>query len=227
MAALFISLAGGITQGKKMQITKSIYLFVVAMTAVVAASNYLVQFPVEMMLGSIDLKEILTWGALTYPIAFLITDLTNRRFGPAKARLVVLAGFVLAVVLSIWLVTPRIAIASGTAFLVAQLLDVSIFDKLRASSWWKAPLVSSILGSALDTILFFGIAFAPAFGMLDFGGEDGSLGFLVPFLGFGGEVALWVSLAVGDFIVKILVGLAMLVPYKFVAISSPTSSSAS
>lgn len=227
MAALFISLAGGITQGKKMQITKSIYLFVVAMTAVVAASNYLVQFPVEMMLGSIDLKEILTWGALTYPIAFLITDLTNRRFGPAKARLVVLAGFVLAVVLSIWLATPRIAIASGTAFLVAQLLDVSIFDKLRASSWWKAPLVSSILGSALDTILFFGIAFAPAFGMLDFGGEDGSLGFLVPFLGFGGEVALWVSLAAGDFIVKILVGLAMLVPYKFVAISSPTSSSAS
>lgn len=209
-----------------MQITKSISLFVLAMTAVVAASNYFVQFPIQMMLGSIDLSEILTWGALTYPVAFLITDLTNRKFGPAKARIVVFAGFVLAVALSIWLATPRIAIASGTAFLVAQLLDVSIFDRLRASSWWKAPLVSSILGSALDTFLFFGIAFAPAFGMLDFGGEDGSLGFLVPFLGIGGQVALWVSLAVGDFIVKILVGLVMLVPYRFVAMASPVASSA-
>lgn len=209
-----------------MQISKSTFLFVFAMCAVVAASNYLVQFPVQMMLGGIELKEILTWGAFTYPIAFLITDLTNRKFGPSNARIVVLAGFALAVLLSIWLATPRIAIASGTAFLVAQLLDVSIFDRLRASSWWKAPLISSILGSALDTILFFGIAFAPAFGVLDFGGEDGSLGFLVPFLGFGGDVALWVSLAVGDFIVKILVGLAMLVPYKFVAMSSPVPSSA-
>jgi uncharacterized PurR-regulated membrane protein YhhQ (DUF165 family) len=209
-----------------MQITKPVYLFVLAMTAIVAVSNYLVQFPIDLMLGSIDLKEILTWGALTYPIAFLITDLTNRKFGPANARLVVLAGFVLAVILSIWLATPRIAIASGTAFLVAQLLDVSIFDRLRASSWWKAPLISSILGSAIDTVLFFGIAFAPAFGMLDFGGEDGSLGFLVPFLGFGGDVALWVSLAAGDFIVKILVGVVMLVPYKFVATSLPAASSA-
>lgn len=209
-----------------MQIAKSTYLFVLAMCAVVAASNYLVQFPVDVMLGSIDLKEILTWGAFTYPIAFLITDLTNRKIGVANARLVVVAGFVLAVILSIWLATPRIAIASGTAFLVAQLLDVSIFDRLRAASWWKAPLVSSILGSALDTLLFFGIAFAPAFGLLDFGGEDGSLGFLVPFLGFGGEVALWVSLAVGDFILKILIGMAMLVPYKFVAIASSIPNSA-
>lgn len=186
------------------------------MCAVVAASNYLVQFPVQGMLGPIDLKEVLTWGAFTYPIAFLITDITNRKFGPKNARIVVFAGFILAVALSIWLATPRIAIASGTAFLVAQLLDVSIFDRLRHSNWWKAPLISTLLGSALDTLLFFGIAFAPAFGALDFGGEDGSLGFAVPFLSFGGDVALWVSLAVGDFLVKILVGLAMLLPYKFV-----------
>ena len=210
-----------------MLISKSTFPFIFAMFVIIAASNYLVQFPVEAMLGSIDLKEILTWGAFTYPIAFLITDLTNRKLGASNARMVVFAGFVLAVIASIWLATPRIAIASGTAFLVAQMLDVSIFDKLRASSWWKAPLISSILGSALDTVLFFGIAFAPAFGLLDFGGEDGSLGFLVPFLGFGGEVALWVSLAAGDFIVKILVGLAMLLPYKFVALASPVPSSAS
>lgn len=208
-----------------MQISKSSIPYILAMCAVVAASNFFVQFPIEMMLWSIDLKEILTWGAFTYPIAFLITDLTNRKFGPSTARIVVFAGFVLAVMASIWLATPRIAIASGTAFLVAQLLDVSIFDKLRSSSWWKAPLISSIFGSALDTLMFFGIAFAPAFGFLDFGGDDGSLGFLVPFLGFGGEVALWTSLAAGDFVVKVLVGLAMLVPYKFVAISSPTPSS--
>ena len=201
--------------------------FLLAMVAVVAASNYLVQFPVELSLGAIQLEDILTWGAFTYPVAFLVTDLANRKLGPSKARLVVAAGFVLAVILSVWLATPRIAIASGSAFLVAQLLDVSIFDRLRNSSWWRAPLISSLLGSALDTVLFFGIAFAPAFGFLDFGGEDGSLGFAVPFLSVGSDVPLWVSLAVGDFIVKILVGLVMLVPYRFVAISSPVAGSAS
>ena len=191
--------------------------FMLAMAVIVVASNFLVQFPVQLNLGSIQLAEILTWGAFTYPVAFLITDLANRKFGPSNARLVVAAGFVLAVVLSIWLATPRIAIASGTAFLVAQLLDVSVFDRLRNSTWWRAPLISSILGSALDTVLFFGLAFAPAFGMLDFGGEDGSLGFAVPFLSVGAEVPLWISLAAGDFIVKILVGLAMLLPYGMVA----------
>jgi hypothetical protein len=94
------------------------------------------------------------------------------------------------------------------------LLDVSIFDRLRASQWWKAPLISTVLGSILDTVLFFGIAFAPMFGFLDFGGQDGSLGFAVPFLGIGAQVPLWISLAVGDFIVKILVGFAMLFPYR-------------
>ena len=191
--------------------------FMLAMAAVVVASNFLVQFPVNIDLGAIQLKEILTWGAFTYPVAFLITDLANRKFGPRQARMVVAVGFLLAVVLSIWLATPRIAIASGTAFLVAQLLDVSIFDRLRNSTWWRAPLISSLLGSALDTVLFFGLAFAPAFGMLDFGGEDGSLGFAVPFLSVGAEVPLWVSLAAGDFIVKVLVGLVMLLPYGLVA----------
>ena len=142
-----------------MQASKATFSFVFAMCAVVAASNYLVQFPVEMMLSSVNLSEILTWGAFTYPIAFLVTDLTNRKFGPAKARFVVLAGFAFAVALSIQLATPRIAIASGTAFLVAQLLDISIFDRLRKSVWWKAPLISSLIGSLLDTILFWGIAF--------------------------------------------------------------------
>lgn len=197
-----------------MLISKNTSLFILAMCAVVVASNFLVQFPVQAHLGAINLADILTWGAFTYPMAFLVTDLTNRRFGKSQARIVVFSGFILAVVLSIWLATPRIAIASGSAFLLAQLLDVSIFDRLRASQWWKAPLISTVLGSILDTILFFGIAFAPVFGFLDFGGQDGSLGFAVPFLGIGAQVPLWISLAVGDFIVKILVGFAMLFPYR-------------
>jgi len=197
--------------------TTNILGFVLAMTAVVAVSNYLVQFPLQATIGGVNLADLLTLGAFTYPIAFLITDLTNRKFGPKKARLVVAFGFVLAVILSVWLASPRIAIASGTAFLVAQLLDVSIFNSLRNSTWWRAPLVSSLAGSAIDTLLFFGLAFAPAFGLLDFGGKDGSLGFPAPFLGIGAEVPLWISLAVGDFVVKILMGLAMLLPYGFFA----------
>lgn len=200
-----------------MLMAKNTSFYILAMCAVVAASNFLVQFPVQAMLGGINLAELLTWGAFTYPVAFLITDLTNRRFGARDARKVVLAGFILAVVLSVWLATPRIAIASGSAFLVAQLLDVSVFDRLRTSAWWKAPLVSTLLGSLVDTLIFFGIAFAPMFGMFDFGGEDGSLGFVVPLLGVGSLVPLWMSLAAGDFIVKIMVGLAMLAPYKLFA----------
>jgi len=190
---------------------------IAAMAIVVAASNFLVQFPVQATLGGINLADLLTWGAFTYPVAFLVTDLTNRHFGPQRARLVVLAGFAIAVVWSIFLATPRIAIASGSAFLVAQFLDVSIFNRLRANpTWWQAPLLSSVLGSVLDTILFFGIAFSARVAFIDsaFGMEDGSLGFPVPFLGVGGEVPLWVSLAAGDFVVKILVALALLVPYR-------------
>ena len=193
-------------------------LFIAAMCAVVVASNYLVQFPVQATLGGVNLADLLTWGAFTYPVAFLVTDLTNRQFGPKAARRVVIIGFVLAVILSVFYATPRIAIASGTAFLTAQLLDVAVFNRLRERQWWQAPLISSVIGSILDTALFFSIAFAPAFAFIDlgFGMEDGSLGFAVPFLGVGGDSALWVSLAVGDLFVKLLVGLAMLLPYGLV-----------
>ncbi len=99
------------------------------------------------------LKDILTWGAFTYPVAFLVNDLTNRRFGKAAARRVVYAGFAIAVILSIWLATPRIAIASGAAFLTGQLLDIQVFDRLRRTSWWKAPFMGTVFGSALDTAI--------------------------------------------------------------------------
>lgn len=187
--------------------------FALAMGAVVALSNVLVQHPVAATLGGVDLAEVLTWGAFTYPIAFLVTDLSNRRLGAPAARRVVLVGFALAVGLSVWLASPRIAVASGTAFLVAQMLDVAVFDRLRRAAWWRAPLVSSGIGSLVDTALFFAIAFAPAFGALDLGGEDGSLGFAVPLLSVGPLVPLWVSLALGDLIVKALVALALIAPY--------------
>lgn len=188
---------------------------VAAMVAVVAASNFLVQFPIALEVGGLNLGDILTWGAFSYPVAFLVTDLTNRHFGPNRARLVVVCGFAVAVVLSIWLATPRIAIASGTAFLVAQFLDISIFDRLRAAPWWQAPLFSSLVSSALDTILFFALAFAPLFAGLDAmtGHEDGSLGFAAPFLGFGAEGPLWISLATGDFLVKLGLAALCLAPY--------------
>ncbi|WP_196260673.1 queuosine precursor transporter [Pelagibacterium limicola] len=192
-------------------------LAVMAMAVVVTASNFLVQFPLQAQIGALDLAEILTWGAFTYPVAFLVNDLTNRHFGPAATRRVVLVGFALAVAMSIFLASPRIAIASGTAFLVAQTLDTAIFHRLRAASWWKAPLVSSTIGSVIDTLLFFGIAFAASFAFLDtgLGYEDSSLAFPVPFLSvFGFETPLWVSLAAGDLLVKILVALALLAPYR-------------
>ena len=152
---------------------------IAAMTVVVTASNYFVQFPIN---------DWLTWGAFTYPVSFLVTDLTNRRLGSARARQVVYAGFAVAVVLSVILATPRIAIASGAAFLVAQLMDVAIFDRLRRGAWWRAPFVSSLLASAADTALFFGLAFA-ATGLP------------------------WVTWAVGDFAVKVAMALVMLIPY--------------
>ncbi|MBW3096534.1 queuosine precursor transporter [Pseudohoeflea coraliihabitans] len=199
-----------------MRIEKSYLPFMGAMIAVIVASNYLVQFPVDARLGIVDLSEILTWGAFTYPVAFLVTDLTNRRFGPKAARTVVAIGFLFAILLSIWLATPRIAIASGTAFLLAQFLDVSIFDRMRRATWWKAPLISSLIGSLIDTVLFFGIAFAAPFTLFDtvFGLPDGSLPFPVPFLSVGADVPLWTSLAAGDFIVKMAVALLLLAPYR-------------
>ena len=187
-----------------------VWPFVAAMVAVVVASNFLVQFP----FGYFGLQDLLTWGAFTYPLAFLVNDLTNRRYGPAAARKVVYVGFAIAVVLSVWLASPRIAIASGSAFLGAQLLDVVVFDRLRRKVWWIAPLAGSIIGSVVDTVLFFSLAFADRFAFLDtgFGLEDSSLGFSVPFI-FSGEVPLWVSLALGDFSVKMLLSVLMLVPY--------------
>lgn len=186
-----------------------IWPFVAAMAATVAASNVLVQYP----FAHFGFQDLLTWGAFTYPVAFLVTDLANRNHGAAAARKVVYVGFAMAVLLSIWLATPRIALASGTAFLVAQLIDVLVFDRLRARVWWQAPLVSSLIGAVVDTVLFFSIAFAARFAMLDtsLGLEDGSLGFPVPFL--GGEAPLWVSLALGDFCVKVVMALVALAPY--------------
>ncbi|MCT4657017.1 MAG: queuosine precursor transporter [Cohaesibacter sp.] len=187
---------------------------ILAMAITVVASNYLVQFPFE----PLGLQDLLTWGAFTYPVAFLVTDLTNRRFGPAAARKVVFVGFALAVLWSIWVASPRIAIASGTAFLTAQLLDVFVFNKLRQTRWWQAPLVSSFLGSSLDTLLFFGMAFATSFAFLDtsFGMEaDAFPAGMAPFLYIESlQAPRWVSWAVGDYGVKLLVSLAMLAPYK-------------
>jgi hypothetical protein len=189
---------------------------VAIMCAIVAVSNYLVQFPVNYTIGSINVADLLTWAAFVYPVAFLVTDLANRTFGPANARKIVFAGFVLAVILSIYLATPRIAIASGTAFLLAQLLDVSIFNRLRDGKWWRAPLVSSLLGSTLDTILFFSLAFAPSFALLGPNNEFAIAN--APLLGvFATEAPRWISWAIGDYAVKILIGAAMLIPYGILA----------
>jgi uncharacterized PurR-regulated membrane protein YhhQ (DUF165 family) len=197
-------------------LTPRLALAVLAMIIVVTASNILVQYPVAFDLGPLHLGDLLTWGAFTYPFAFLVTDLTNRYDGAVKARLVVVVGFVLALVLSFYLSTPRIAIASATAFLIGQLLDIAIFSRLRNRYWIVPPLTGSLLGSAIDTLIFFTIAFAPALGFVDalFGMEDGSLGFGAPWLGLGSEVPLWTSLATGDFLVKFLAALLLLAPYR-------------
>ena len=185
-----------------------------AMVSVVALSNFLVQFPVRLQIGDVQLADLLTWGAFSYPLAFLVSDLTNRNFGPAGARVVAVSGFAIAVLFSFWLATPRIAVASGTAFLMAQLLDISIFDFLRRAAWWRAPLVSSLIGSVLDTILFFSLAFAAPFAFL--GSVDSFVGEPAPLMGvLVVESARWISWALGDFSVKIMVALVMLVPYGF------------
>ena len=159
---------------------RGFWIGVGAMAIVVTVSNIAVQHPIN---------DWLTWGALTYPIAFLVTDLTNRALGPATARLVVYAGFALAVALSIYFAGWRIALASGSAFLVAQLLDIAIFDRLRRAAWWQAPLVSSGLASAVDTALFFSLAFA-------------------------GTTVPWVTLAIGDYGAKIAMALVLLLPFR-------------
>ena len=162
------------------------------MGAVVLTSNYLVQFPINYY----GLEKILTYGALSYPIAFLITDLANRSFGKLIARRIVYVGFAIGIISTILfstnfadLISVRIAIGSGTAFLIAQLLDVQIFDNLRKKKWYIAPLTSSIIGSTVDTFLFFSISFY-ATG--------------VP----------WITLSFGDLSVKILITLIMLIPFR-------------
>ena len=193
------------------------------MCAVVVASNVLVQYPVHLL----GLQDLLTYGAFTYPLAFLATDLTNRRFGPRAARAVVYVGFAIAVALSIWLATPRIAIASGTAFLVAQLLDVGVFDRLRDGVWWRAPLVSSIIGALVDTAIFFTLAFADLSGLPGpFAATDAFAVEAAPLLGMAIEAPRWMSWAVGDLIVKILTVSVALLPYRLLIETAPAPSGA-
>ena len=162
------------------------------MGAVILSSNYLVQFPINYF----GLREILTYGAFTYPIAFLITDLANRTYGKLVARKIVYIGFVIGISFTLLfstnlsdLISLRIAVGSGSAFIIAQLLDVQIFDKLRKQKWFVAPLTSSCIGSVVDTFLFFSISF------------------------YGTGVP-WVTLSLGDLVIKILVALLMLIPFR-------------
>ena len=171
---------------------KLFLLFSLIMGVVVLASNYLVQFPIKFY----GLEEILTYGAFSYPIAFLITDLANRSYGKLIARQIVYIGFIIGISFTLLfstnfadLISVRIAVGSGTAFLVAQLIDVQIFDKLRKKKWFVAPLTSSFIGSTVDTFLFFSISFY-ATG--------------IP----------WVTLSLGDLTVKIFVALVMLIPFR-------------
>ena len=168
------------------------FILAFSMALVVTISNYLVQFPVKY----IGLQDLLTYGAFSYPVAFLITDLSNRRYGKNTAKKIVYLGFALGVFLTFYfstnysdLISIRIAIGSGTAFLVAQLIDVNIFDKLRNKIWFAAPLISSLIGSTIDTFLFFSISFY-------------------------GTGINWITLSFGDLFVKIFVALAMLIPFR-------------
>ncbi len=207
--------------------------FVIAMALVVVASNVLVQFPVQGALGPIQLADVLTWGAFTYPFAFLVTDLANRRYGPKMARTVVFVGFLLAVLCSI-IVPPlllrfgliefettssrlvRIATASGAAFLTAQLLDITVFNWLRRQSWWRAPIFGTLAGSLIDTAIFFSVAFASTFAFI--GAEDAFSLEQAPLLGiFSVETARWISWAVGDLSVKLLIAIFALIPYRLIA----------
>ena len=180
---------------------RPLLLLPVLMGVVVLSSNYLVQFPIKYY----GLEEILTYGAFSYPIAFLITDLANRSYGKLAARKIVYTGFIIGISFTLFfstnfsdLISVRIAIGSGTAFIVAQLLDVQIFDKLRKKEWFVAPLTSSFIGSLVDTFLFFSISF------------------------YGTGVP-WVTLSVGDLAVKIFVTLLMLIPFRLLLGTFKTS----
>ena len=188
---------------------------VIAMAAIVVASNILVQF----LFG-----QWLTWGAFTYPFAFLVTDVMNRVYGVGPARKVVLAGFVVGVICSFIgtrivgefgpLVTLRIALGSGLAFLSAQMLDVAIFDRLRGGRWWRAPLASTLVGSSVDTAIFFTVAFSGALAFLEPGNDVSWAAERLPLLGFGPEVPLWVSLGAADWMVKLSLAIVALLPFR-------------
>ncbi|MFT3690528.1 queuosine precursor transporter [Paenirhodobacter sp.] len=188
---------------------------ILAMTIVVVVSNILVQH----LFG-----QWLTWGAFTYPFAFLVTDLMNRLYGPQAARRVIYAGFAVGVVCSIIgsqmqgefgaLVSLRVAIASGLAFLCAQLTDVSVFNMLRRLSWWKAPLFASFLGSCLDTAIFFTVAFAAQLSFLEPSNDVAWANEVLPLLGVGPQVPLWVSLGLADWCVKVAIAVIALTPYR-------------
>lgn len=189
---------------------------VAAMTLVVLASNILVQFPVG---------QWLTWGAFTYPLAFLVSDIVNRLEGSAAARRVVLAGFATGLACSAIgtqimgefgpLVTMRIAIGSAVAFLLAQLLDIAVFDRMRRNAtWWKAPFVSTLAGSSLDTALFFTIAFSASLSALEPGNDVSWAGEKIALLGFGPQVPFWVSLGFADWLVKVAVDVIALLPFR-------------
>lgn len=198
---------------------KSLILGVLAMASIVVASNILVQF----LFGN-----WLTWGAFTYPFAFLVTDVMNRAFGATQARKVVFAGFTVGVGCSLIgtqisgefgpLVTTRIAVGSGIAFLVAQLADIFVFDRLRGARWWQAPLVSSLIGSALDTFLFFSIAFSAALSFVDSTVDVSWAADPVPLIGFGPLLPLWASLGVADFLVKLALAIIALVPFRLIVV---------
>ncbi|MGR3361410.1 MAG: queuosine precursor transporter [Paracoccus sp. (in: a-proteobacteria)] len=197
--------------------TRSILPGILAMAATVVASNILVQ----VLFG-----QWLTWGAFTYPVAFLITDVMNRAYGVAAARRVVVAGFVVGVLCSLIgtqimgefgpLVTWRIALGSGLAFLTAQLLDVSVFNSLRGGAWWRAPLASTLIGSSVDTAIFFTLAFSGALAFLEPANDVSWAGEVLPLLGLGPQVPLWVSLAVADWGVKLALAILALVPFRMI-----------
>ncbi|EAP78015.1 queuosine precursor transporter [Roseovarius nubinhibens] len=193
---------------------------VIAMAAIVVASNILVQF--------LLLDGLLTWGAFSYPLAFLVTDVMNRIYGPKAARQVVLVGFVVGIVSSLIgtqiilehgpAVSLRVAIGSATAFLVAQLLDIAVFDRLRGGKWWRAPLASTVIGSSVDTLLFFTISFA-AWITIFGAAADADVSWAwqgAPLLLIGPEAPLWVTLMLADWVLKLLIGLLALIPFRLI-----------
>ena len=194
-----------------------LFLCILGMAIVVISSNILVQF----LYG-----KWLTYGAFTYPLAFLINDLTNRYFGSHAARQVVLFGFVIGLICSLIgtqivgefgpLVTLRIAIASGAAFLFAQLADIFVFNKIKIHPWWLKPLGSSLIGSSIDTLIFFTVAFSASLSFIEPGNDVRWANEMVPLLGLGPSLPYWMSLAAADFSVKLSIALFSLIPFKII-----------